>query len=554
MNKSNVNFTSPPQQQLNNLLEHYQNRRFSEAEKLATSITHEFPKHQFAWKVLGAILGQLGKSSEAVKANQAAVSLSPQDYEAHNNLGVTLKTLGRLEEAEASYRKVILLKPDFAEAHYNSGNTLRGLGRLEEAEKSFKQAIKLNPDYAEAHHNLGVTLHDLGRLEESEASYRKVILLKPDHAEAHHNLGATLQDLGRLEESEASYRKVILLKPDFADAHRHLTMTKKFDSMDEQYLKMKELYLNKNISKEQLCHINFALAKACDDLGDFEQAFTHYREGNQLRKNILNYDIGQDIELFNQLKKNYPQIKKNSPELEIFKNKLIPIFIIGIPRSGTTLVEQIISSHSKVEGAGELPFARDFGEGIAQGLSDSNVDRLHEFRKRYLTQLQNFSNNKSIVIDKMPQNFLYIGLLAAVFPKAKIVHVKRNPAAVCWSNYKQYFASKKIRYCYKLDDIIKYYKLYKNLMTFWAEQLPNKIYDIDYELLTVNQENETRKLIDYLGLDWDEKCLSPQDNMRSISSASAIQVRKKIYQGSSHQWKKYKPFLNGKLDYLEKNL
>ena len=547
------NFRSPTQQQLNNLIEHCQNRRFSEAETLAKSITLEFPKHQFAWKVLGVILIQLGKSSEALKFNEAAVSLSPNDPEAHNNLGVTLNNLGKLEEAEKSYKQAIKFKPDYAEAHNNLGCTLQDLGRIEESETSFRKVILLKPDYAEAYNNLGGALQDLGRIEESETSFRKVILLKPDFAEAHYNLGCTLQDLGRIEESETSFRKAILLKPDFAEAHRIITMTKKFYSMDEQYLKMKELYINKDTSKEKLCHINFALAKACDDLGDFEQAFTHYREGNQIRKNHLNYDISQDIDLFNQLKKNYPEIKKNIQEPEIFKNKLTPIFIIGMPRSGTTLVEQIISSHSEVTGAGELPFASDFGKEIAQGLSKSNIDRLHEFRKKYVTQLQNFSNYKSIVTDKMPLNFLYIGLLTAIFPNAKIVHVNRNPAAVCWANYKQYFASEKIKYCYELDDIIKYYKLYKDLMTFWAKQLSNKIYDIDYELITVNQENEIRKLINYLGLDWDEKCLSPQDNLRSIKSASAIQVRKKIYQDSSYQWKKYKPFLNGKLDNLEKN-
>jgi tetratricopeptide (TPR) repeat protein len=444
--KQNLKANNPTQQQISNLLEHYQNGRFSDAEKLAVHITQDFPKHQFAWKVLGAVLGATGRKSEAVDANQKAVALSPQDAEAHSNLGITLKALGRLDEAEASYNQAIALKPDLA------------------------------------------------------------------------------------------------------DAHRNLTLMKKFDAQDEQYSKMQELYLDKNISEEQRCHINFGLAKACEDLGDFEQAFAHYSEGNMQRKKLLNYDINKDVERFRKIKSNYPQIAYNSLEPEKFSKDLMPIFIVGMPRSGTTLVEQIISSHSKVTGAGELAFAAQFGAAIATGITEANNESLLNFRSKYLTKLKSVSNENLIITDKMPQNFRYIGLLAAAFPEAKIIHVKRNPAAVCWANYKQYFVSKNIGYCYAIDDIISYHKLYENLMDFWTNTLSNRIYKLDYELLTVNQESETRQLIEYLGLDWDEKCLSPQNNMRSVATASNVQVRKKVYRGSSEQWRKYQPFLNGALD------
>ena len=205
--KHNLKANNPTQQQISTLLEHHQNGRFSDAEKLAVHITQDFPKHPLAWKVLGAVLEATGRKSEAVDANQKAVALSPQDAEAHNNLGITLKVLGRLDEAEASYNQAIALKPDLAEAHSN--------------------------------------------------------------------LGTTLKELGRLDEAEASYNQAIALKPDLADAHRNLTLMKKFDAQDEQYSIMQDLYLDKNISEEQRCHINFGLAKACEDLGDFEQAFAH---------------------------------------------------------------------------------------------------------------------------------------------------------------------------------------------------------------------------------------------------------------------------------------
>ena len=191
--KPNIASINPPQELLNSLIGHYQNRRFLEAEKLSVEITQDFPKHPFSWKVLGAVLGALGRKSEAVDANQIAVTLSPQDSEAHNNLGVSLKELGRLDEAEASYIQAIALKPDYAEAHNNLGNTLKELGRLDEALARYTQAIALKPDYAEAHYNLGNTLKELGRLDEALARYTQAIELKPDHAEAHVNLGITIK-------------------------------------------------------------------------------------------------------------------------------------------------------------------------------------------------------------------------------------------------------------------------------------------------------------------------------------------------------------------------
>ena len=530
------------------LIQLYQSKQYDAAEKLAKSLTKKFPKHPFAWKVLGALLGQAGRASEASNAFQNLVLLTPQDTEAHYNLGLSLKELGRLDEAEKSFSQAILLNPNYANAYNNLGITLKELGRLGEAEKCYKQAILLNPNSIEAYSNLGNTLKELGRLDEAEANYRQAILLNFNYSKAHNGLGGTLQGLGRLEEAEASLSQAITLDPNYAEAYRLLSIFKKFNSQDEQYLKMQELYLDENITEEQRCHINFGLAKVFEDLGNFKQAFIHYSEGNKLRKKLLNYDIDQDMELFKQIKCNYRHIKQNTLKLNKLEKSLKPIFIVGMPRSGTTLVEQIISSHPQVTGAGELSFAANYGRSIARGLSEVNYESLLNFRSEYLTKLHHASMGNLIVTDKMPHNFLYIGLLAAAFPEAKIVHVKRNAAALCWGNFKQYFPTKNIGYCYALGDVISYHKLYENLMEFWENSLGKRIYNLDYERLTVKQEYETRNLIDYLGLDWDDKVLSPQKNSRIIMTASNRQVRKKVYQGSSEQWKKYKPFLDGAFD------
>ena len=217
--KQTLKSNNPSQQQLISLLEHYQKRRFSDAEKLAVSITNEFPNHQFAWKVLGAVLKQTGRITESLTPMKKSTQLAPQDGEAHSNLGNTLHELGRLDEALASCRQAIELKPDLALAHSNLGNTLKELERLDEALASYIQAIVLKPTYAEAHYNLGNTLKELGRLDEALASYTQAIEFKPDYADAHSNLGITLQELGRLDEALASYTQAIALKPDYALAH-----------------------------------------------------------------------------------------------------------------------------------------------------------------------------------------------------------------------------------------------------------------------------------------------------------------------------------------------
>ena len=216
---------APSQTQMKELMNHYQNGRHGNAEKLALVITHDFPKHQFGWKILGLLFAQTEKLFEALDANQKSVQLDLQDAEAHSNLANSLRELGRLEEAEASYRKAIKLNPDFPEIHNNLGTMLRELNRLAEAEASCRQAIKLKPDFPEAHRNLGITLKALHKLEEAEASYKQAIKLKPDYAETHNNLGITLQELGRLEEAEASYAQAIALEPDRAEAHNNLGVT-----------------------------------------------------------------------------------------------------------------------------------------------------------------------------------------------------------------------------------------------------------------------------------------------------------------------------------------
>ena len=430
------------------------------------------------------------------------------------------------------------------------GAANRGLGNLEEAIEAYEKAISIKPDYAEAYGNMGVTLKDQGKLKEAMEAFKKALEVRPDYAEVYNNMGNAFKDQGNLEEAIEAYEKAISIKPDCADAHRHLSSVKKYKIGDPHFMQVESLYNETGLNQDSKCSLNFALAKMYEDIGKINKAFGHLSEGNALRKKVLNYSITKDVMLFSKLKETQPFLLEKSRKMKRGVYRVKPIFILGMPRSGTTLVEHIISSHSKVTGAGELRYMSQYGAALAAGISDLSEETISWFREKYLSELINLSNGRSCVTDKMPENFRFIALICAAFPEAKIIHVQRDSRATCWSNFRQYFSTNDLGYCYNLDDIVSYYKLYFSLMEFWQSKYGKRIYNLDYERLTEDQENETRKLIKHLEIDWEDSCLSPQENKRSVRTVSQHQVRQKVYQGSSHVWRKYEPFIDGVFERL----
>jgi len=420
--------------------------------------------------------------------------------------------------------------------------------RFDSAEKLALMMIDKDPKYPFAWKVLSAILMKSGRHRQAYEVNKKTLKLSPQDAEVHNNFGVMLKSLGNMHQAEKHYRRAIQLKPDFAEAYRNLANVKKFYLKDEEFLKMNKLCIDEKISNEQLCHIHFGLAKANDDMGNYKQAFHHYIHGNMLRKKILKYEFKQDAEIFSKIKFNYQKIASISLSFEKLINNITPIFIVGMPRSGTTLVEQIISSHSKVSAGGELPFVQQLGFGLSMGKLEITPNILGNFRDSYLDKLQKISEGKDLITDKMPNNFLHIGLITAAFPEAKIINVLRDPPAVCWSNFTRYFSSRGMSFSFDLKDSISYYQHYIEHMNFWEKYLPNKIYNVDYEKLVIDQKKETRKLIEYINLGWEDNLLSPEKNNRAVSTASNIQVKQSIYQGSSQQWKNYKEFLNDTFD------
>ena len=505
------------------------------------------PDYAEVYYNMGIALRDKGDPEAAIDSYKQALKIKPDYAEAYNNMGNALKDKRSSVAAIDSYKQALKIKPDYAEAYYNMGSTLDEIGELEAAIDSYKQAIKVKPDYADAYNNMGSALRDKGDPEAAIDSYKQALKIKPDYAEAYYNMGISLNDKGDTESAINSYNQALKIKPNYAEVYKNISYLKRYKERDENFIKMQSLCLDRGSSDEQLCHLNFALSKASEDLNEIEQSFNYLKMGNEIRTKIISYDIKQDIERFSQLKKSYPSIALQSV---VESSDLKPIFILGMPRSGTTLVEQIVSSHSEVTGAGELSYVSRFGDPTARGAIKPNAKMILDFRQRYIEALKKRSDGRSIVTDKMPQNFLYVGLIFSAFPDAKVIHVNRDPAATCWSNYKHYFIDKDLGYCYDLDDTVTYFGLYTDLMQFWLGHYGDRIYNLNYDNLTINQDDETRKLIEYLELEWENGCLSPQHNKRSVRTVSQQQVRQKVYQGSSQQWRKFEPYLNGAFNQL----
>jgi tetratricopeptide (TPR) repeat protein len=534
----------PSELEVQNLIKLYQDDQLDEAEKISLLLTKKFPLYLLAWKVLGIILKKKGRIEEALIINQKTVEINPKDVEAVYNLGNTFKELNRLEEARANYKIVIKLQPEHFGAYNNLGIVLKELGQFEDAEISFKHLVKLKPNNVEAINNLGNILKELSKVKEAKKAFQDSIKLKPNYAEAHYNMGIIFEESGELIKAKKKYETVVKLEPSHTRAHYSLSKLKTFDKEDGHFIQMQNLYYDKSLSNEQRSYLCFALAKSLEDMNNFSSSFKYYTEGNKLKKKLLNYSINQDVDHFYKIKNSTISIKKNSLKNLNLSNTLNPIFIIGMPRSGTSLIEQIISSHSKVMGAGELIYVDQLGRNIATEKFPVNTKKLIDFKKKYLEKLKKLSDGKLNVTDKMPLNFMYVGLIYSVFPNAKIIHIKRDFAATCWGCYIKNFNTKALGFSYNLFDLIKYYQLYEELMKFWENHFDRKIYNIKYESLVTNHDEEIRNLIKYLDLEWEEACLSPQNNKRNVSTASVTQIRKKIYQGSSEKWKKFEPFLN----------
>ena len=535
------------QEQLDYVIQLYSSGQMDKALLSIKELIQDFPNIPLLHNISGACNSALGEIDSAIISFNKAIELKPDYDEAYFNLGVAFHQTGQLGEAINSYERVISIKHAYPTAHNNLGLIALSQGQLDNALKSFEWAVAYGPEYAEAHNSLGAALQELKQFEKAKVSFKKAVALNPQYAQGLHNLAILSEIINLPDEASEYYEKALAVEPNYAEAYRNQSRTKKYKKNDPQIAQMQSIYSNDNLSISDKVHINFALAKVNEDLGNQKDFFKHLDEGSRLRKKQLNYNINETEEFHSSLIRLFSEDQPKIKQLSLGPLDIRPIFIVGMPRSGTSLVEQIISSHHSVHGAGELnnfknvvtPALKNY---IGNLTNTINEDDLLSIRKNYIKSLMDLNVSEKIITDKMPVNFRMIGLILTAIPEAKIIHLTRDPKATCWSNYKHYFANEN-GFTFDQEDLARFFILYQELMGFWHKSFPNKIHDISYERLTTHQEDETQKLLKYCELDWDNNCLNFHKNTRAVHTASASQVRQKMYQGSSDAWKKYEKFL-----------
>ena len=498
--------------------------------------------------------GDLYKGIRHVKAGR--LKLAEESYKKvlkkdKNNIDA-LRLLGLLafktkdyEVAERIFLRVLQLDPLFSLAWDNLAKLYRIQNKLLKSIPAFENLIKLDSKNFEALVSLGTVYIKLSKYHEGIKLYEKSLKIKPENPRVYLSLGHALKTIGEREKSEGAYQNAIKYFPLSGEAYWSLANLKTYKFSNKEIANM-ELSLKKNIHPNELIQMHFALGKAYESNRQFDKSFKHYTEGNwqqrkQISYNAEDYKISID-ELIDFFENNN----------DLYKLKAIsdfddPIFILGLPRSGSTLIEQILSSHSLIEGTQELPnilaISRDIKlidqkNGYPHNLLGFNESSFNDLGKKYINETKWARSSKPFFIDKMPNNFVHIGLIKLILPKAKIIDARRNPMDTCFSCFKQYFA-KGQHFTYDLDDIARYYKDYIRLMDYWKKLFPNEIFTINYEQIIKNPNERISDLLEFCNVQFEDNCLNFHKSKRPVKTASSEQVRQPMYTTGINYWKNY---------------
>jgi tetratricopeptide (TPR) repeat protein len=543
------------------------------------------PRHAGAWRTLGNFLSLVGDeagSQQAYERSFRAASSSPKLIEAAN-----LVRDGKLAIAERQVRDYLKQHPADVSAIRMLADIGLKLNRFEDAGKLLQRVLELAPDFHLARHNLTVTLVRQNRLEEAREQiemllardrdnpqylilqgsilvrlgehhealeiYERVLARYPNQARAQMNYGHTLKTVGRVEESIAAYRKCIALNPAVGEAYWSLANLKTYRFTGKEIALMRSQVTAEGGDAEDQAHLAFALGKALEDCGEYDESFHYYRRGNRIRK--IEHRHHTRINVFNTAR----QMKALTAEFFAERQGWgcpapDPIFIVGLPRAGSTLLEQILASHSRVEGTAELmdviQIARRLGEKSRENpaskypeiLATLDADRCRELGERYLETTRIQRSDMPFFIDKMPNNFQHVGLIHLILPHAKIIDARRHPMACCFSGFKQLFARGQT-FTYGLEELGKYYRDYVILMDHWDRVLPGRVLRVEYEDVVADTERQIRRLLDYCGLPFEEQCLRFYETERAVRTPSAEQVRQPIYRAGLEQWRHYERHL-----------
>ncbi len=522
-------------------------KRFSQALKIK-------PEYPEASLKLGKLMMQAGRYDDAITHFKQALSLVDYKADIYNQVGQANYNLNRFDSAIANYNLAIKHDPEHAEALNNAGTALTSLEKYEDAIDSFNKALKINPDYVKAHSNLGLALSALGDGDGAMMHYDRALEINPLFVPAYNNKGILLMNTGKRDESIACFKKALELNENYSRAERHLSMV---DSDQARIPIIKQKLSRAGILKNDLINYHFGLGNIYEKNSSYDEAFIHYKKANDLVRGSINYSRKGFSSHVDRLISTYTTdyIKK----IKEYGNKSdVPVFVVGMPRSGTTLVDQIISSHPDVSSVGERRFMADFvykanelidpGQAYPECMASINKKIVSKLSAEYLALLKSSPGNAIRVVDKTPGNFIRIGLIKTLFPNAKIVHCSRSPLDTCLSIYTRYFHYGH-EYSYNLIELGNYYHDYQRLMLHWKTIFTEDIYEVIYENLVNNQEKLTREILKFLNLDWSENCLNFYRNKRVIQT-DEYHVLGPIHSRSVDKWKNYEPHLQPLADII----
>jgi tetratricopeptide (TPR) repeat protein len=525
-----------------------------EAAEVFRIVVHLRPGLPEARLALGAALESDGKRDEAIACYQEALRLNPSSVAALNNLAALLLRQDQLAQAAECIAQALRIEPECAEAHYNQGTILHRRRLLPEALDCYERAVRLDPSFLPAYHALANALIEDGQHDAARDWIHQALRREPRQALAHANLGKLLLQEGRREEAAQSFREALRYDPNCVAALAPAAFFGTLPLGEAERVRMRGLLARGNLSAADASRLDYGLGTLSDRDGAVDEAFAHFRQANVLRRQsfrdsdmVFDRDrhrawVDQliatcDADYFRRIQRMGRSTKR-------------PVFIVGMPRSGTSLVEQILASHPDVFGAGELRdidrIAHELPARLANEAYPPCLRRLDEvtarsLADRYLERLGRLNGAAVRVTDKMPLNFLHLGLIAALFSRARVVHCVRDPLDVCLSCYFQDFGS--VTFSCDLKDLGSFYRDYVRLMAHWRKVLPLALMDVVYEDLVERPEPVTRQLVSFCGLPWDARCLTYHQNPRPVHTASQVQVRQPVYKSSVGRWRRYSKYL-----------
>ena len=485
---------------------------------------------------------------EVISRGNILIKKNPEYVVLYNLLGSAYQSKGEFLKAQKNFRIGLKLDPKNLALMNNLAMSYKNLLQYNLAEEIYLKIIEMNDKYINAYINFGNLKRDLNQFDEAIKLYEKALSKNHENPIIYYSLALAHQGIGNFEKTIFYCKKTLEINPNFTRADHLISQSMKYNEDNEHYKLLKNKKDNSNFKNLEKVDLLFSLAKAEEDIGRIDYASKYLIDANKIKKKLINYNVKNEINLLKEIKKKF--VKLNIDKNKVSTNKVI--FILGLPRSGTSLIEQIITSHSEVFGGGELPILSNIIKKYfiqEEKLIEENYDEklkdgklLEKIRNEYLNYLNFFNFNEKFITDKAPLNFRWIGFIKLIFPDAKIIHCQRDPKNNCLSMFKNLFEGG-LNFTYDQEDLVNYYKEYKDLMNFWDKKYSKEIYNISYEKLISNNNEEIKKLIKFCELDWEENCLSFHKNKTPIKTMSTAQARKPIYKSSLNAFDKYKKYL-----------